>query len=86
MARNDLLIQLVRAGFQGDRATLRTVTEAIIDEERAKQHTVLADRLETILRVEKLKDLPAFGMWADREDMEDTIAWVRALRESREKR
>ncbi len=45
MARSDLLVALVKAGTSGDRRAVRTATEAIIAEERAKQHTVLADRL-----------------------------------------
>jgi SpoVK/Ycf46/Vps4 family AAA+-type ATPase len=45
MARSDLLISLVHAGNTGDRRGFRTVTEAIIAEERAKRHDVLADRL-----------------------------------------
>ncbi len=49
MARADLLIRLVQSGIQGDKATLRKVIEAIIAEERSKQHQVLAERLEEIL-------------------------------------
>jgi hypothetical protein len=45
MARSDLLISLVQAGNTGDKRGFRTVTEAIIAEERAKRHDVLADRL-----------------------------------------
>jgi len=45
MARSDLLINLVKAGVAGDRAMLRSTTEAIIAEEKAKQHGPLADRL-----------------------------------------
>jgi SpoVK/Ycf46/Vps4 family AAA+-type ATPase len=45
MARSDLLISLVRAGTNGDRRGFRTVAEAIIAEERAKRHAVLAERL-----------------------------------------
>lgn len=30
---------------------------------------------------EDLLSLPIFGMWADREDMEDSVAWVRRQRE-----
>lgn len=45
MARSDLLISLVQAGTSGDKRGFRTVTEAIIAEERAKRHDVLADRL-----------------------------------------
>jgi hypothetical protein len=50
MARSDLLVSLVRAGATGDRKGVRSVTEAIIAEERAKQHTVLADRLANEIR------------------------------------
>jgi hypothetical protein len=45
MARSDLLISLVSAGNNGDKRAFRTITEAIIAEERAKRHDVLADRL-----------------------------------------
>jgi SpoVK/Ycf46/Vps4 family AAA+-type ATPase len=45
MARSDLLISLVQAGNTGDKRGFRTVTEAIIAEERSKRHDVLADRL-----------------------------------------
>jgi SpoVK/Ycf46/Vps4 family AAA+-type ATPase len=45
MARSDLLVSLVKAGTVGDRKGVRSVAEAIIAEERAKQHTVLAERL-----------------------------------------
>ena len=49
MARSDLLIHLVKAGVAGDRIRIRTVAEAIIAEERAKQHHILADRLTDII-------------------------------------
>jgi len=45
MARSDLLISLVHAGNTGDKRGFRVATEAIIAEERAKRHDVLADRL-----------------------------------------
>lgn len=45
MARSDLLISLVRAGAAGDRETLRSTAEALVADERAKKHHVLADRL-----------------------------------------
>lgn len=50
MARGDLLIALVRAGTAGDKKAVRTTAEAIIAEERAKQHNVLADRLTMALQ------------------------------------
>ncbi len=46
MARADLLTSLIKFGVNGDKARFRKVTETIIAEERAKQHTVLEDKLE----------------------------------------
>jgi hypothetical protein len=45
MSRADLLINLVRAGSEGDQRLLRTTVEAMAAEERAKHHHQLADRL-----------------------------------------
>lgn len=45
MARADLLLNLVRAGVQGDQAQFRKTVEALAAEERAKNHNVLADKL-----------------------------------------
>ena len=45
MARADLLVSLVKASAAGDQEGVRSVTEAIIADERAKNHHVLADRL-----------------------------------------
>lgn len=50
MARADLIVNLVRAGAQGDQGLFRSTVEAIAAEERAKQHNQLADRLEENLR------------------------------------
>jgi SpoVK/Ycf46/Vps4 family AAA+-type ATPase len=50
MPRADLIVNLVRAGTQGDQKMFRSTVEAIAAEERAKRHTVLADRLEENLR------------------------------------
>jgi SpoVK/Ycf46/Vps4 family AAA+-type ATPase len=52
MARSDLLVALVKAGATGDRHLARTSAEALIADERAKQHNVLADRLMTALRTQ----------------------------------
>ncbi len=46
MARSDLLINLVKASVSGDQQTVKRTVEAMAAEERAKQHTVLAERLE----------------------------------------
>lgn len=49
MANGKVLRQLIKAGATGDTATFRRVSEAIIDEERQKQHHLLANDLEHIL-------------------------------------
>lgn len=51
MARSDLLINLVKAGVSGDQKLAHRTAEAIVAEERAKQHTVLADRLERAMKI-----------------------------------
>ena len=45
MARADLLLELVRAGAKGDQPLFRKSLEALVAEERTKQHHVLAERL-----------------------------------------
>lgn len=50
MARADLLLDLVRGGARGDQALFRKALEAIVTEERTKQHHVLADRLAAHLQ------------------------------------
>jgi ATPase family associated with various cellular activities (AAA) len=44
--RSDLLIQLVQSGSKGDKTHFNKVVEAVIAEERAKQHNMLADKLQ----------------------------------------
>lgn len=50
MARSDLLLGLVKAGVQGDQNLFHRTVDAIIAEERGKQHHVLAEQLEEVLR------------------------------------
>lgn len=50
MARADLLTDLVKFGMAGDKTRFRKVVEAVIAEERAKKHTILAKSLEDLLR------------------------------------
>jgi len=50
MARADLLLDIVRAGARGDQMLFRKALEALVAEERAKQHHVLADRLASHLQ------------------------------------
>lgn len=49
MARSDLLVSLVRAGAAGDRDALRTTAEALVADERAKKHYIVADRIQRAL-------------------------------------
>ena len=49
-ARSDLLINLVKSGASGDKHALRKTVEAIVAEERATQHNVVADRIEKAYR------------------------------------
>lgn len=50
MARSDLLLSLVKAGTNGDKRGFQSTAEAIIAEERAKRHGVLADRLSKAIQ------------------------------------
>ena len=45
MARSDLLLSLVKAGVAGDQSLFRKTVEALIAEERWRNHSVLAGRL-----------------------------------------
>ncbi len=49
MARADLLFDVIKYALAGDNARLRSTVEAISAEERAKQHSILAGRLENLL-------------------------------------
>ena len=49
MARSDQIINLVKAGVQGDVDAARRTAEAIAAEERAKKHTGVADRIDRAL-------------------------------------
>lgn len=49
MARSDLLISLVQSGKQSPDPRFRSTVEAIIAEERSKQHIALADQLSAAL-------------------------------------
>jgi len=50
MAKSDLLVSLVRAGAAGDKNMLRSTVEALMADERAKSHHLVADRLEKALQ------------------------------------
>ena len=45
MARADVNLTLIKASRQGDDVQVRKAVEALAADERAKNHTILADRL-----------------------------------------
>lgn len=49
MAKSNHLVSLVKAAVSGDRAKGKTVAEALIADERAKNHHMLAEQLERII-------------------------------------
>ena len=46
MARADLILDLIKNSYNGNKYQFKKVVEALIAEERSKQHTILADRLQ----------------------------------------
>lgn len=59
MARSDLLVDLVEAERRGDKSKFRVLVEAIIAEERANQHHLVADRLSELITTVGSSDLLA---------------------------
>ncbi len=57
MARADLLIDLVEAERKGDKQQFRLLVEAVIAEERSKQHHLVADRLAELITTHGSSDL-----------------------------
>ena len=53
MARADLLCELIKYGLINDSTSFRKAAEALCAEERLKQHTVLANKIEELLRTSK---------------------------------
>ena len=51
MARSDLILNLVRSARNGDRRSLERSVEAMIVEEKSRQHGVFAQKLEDELRM-----------------------------------
>ena len=50
MARSDIIIKLLKAALANDRTLMHNTAEAMIAEERKKQHHSFADRLEKTLQ------------------------------------
>lgn len=66
MARSDLLVNLVRGASRQDSSLVRRSVEALVAEERAKQHHVLADRLEEVMHTMPMKPSNASAPPVDR--------------------
>ena len=62
MARADLILNLVRASRLGDDLQVRKTVEALAANERAKNHTVLADRLLAQLQIENRRGADATAL------------------------
>ncbi len=58
MARSDLLLNLVKAGLNGERELFTKTVDAVIAEERSKSHHILADSLTQIASHAKGRELP----------------------------
>lgn len=61
MANGKILRQLIKAGASGDSEAFRRASEAVIQDERQKQHHLLANDLEQILYGEHLKPVKQSG-------------------------
>lgn len=53
MARADLLCALIKYGLINDSVNFKKAAEALCAEERAKQHTILANKIEDLLYFNK---------------------------------
>lgn len=65
MARSDLLVALVQAGASGDQQRLQATVEEMVAEEKAKQHRVLAERLDRAYREHSEPDRRLAGRRAE---------------------
>lgn len=61
MARADLILNLARAGSQGDQLGVRRTLEALVADERGKQHHVVADQLSEVLSLSQRIAAPTKG-------------------------
>lgn len=53
MARADLMCELIKYGLINDSTNFRRAAEALCAEERAKQHTILANKIQELLNIER---------------------------------
>jgi len=70
---------------------MRRNPKKILDAIERNETVTLTNRGKSVARIEpirnaerpRVEDLDIFGMWADREDMSDPVAYVRSLRKGR---
>lgn len=53
MARADLMCELIKYGLINDTVNFKKAAEALCAEERAKQHTILANKIQDLLSMQK---------------------------------
>lgn len=80
MARADLLLSLVRAASKNDSGMLRRTVEALIAEERGKQHHVLADRLEEALSLDGMQTIGSGGPLSKQSEPSPALIEIRPER------
>lgn len=69
MANAKLLRQLIKSGMQGDTLEFRSASEAVIKEEREKNHHLLANDLERLLYGDQAKPIRSFGKLREAEPL-----------------
>ena len=57
MARADLLCELIKYGLVNDNLNFKRAAEALCAEERAKQHTILANKIEDLLKTNNAQNV-----------------------------
>lgn len=81
MARSDLLVSLVRAGARGDQPAFRRSVEALVADERGRQHHVMATQLADCLTSERTDSGTMRPISSSPGDLLQEMAPERALRD-----
>lgn len=89
MARADLLCELIKYGLLNDPTNFKKAAEALCAEERAKQHTILANKIEEILFIYLKSDSPTLKFF----ELVSTViiipillSWLTGLKSKAEKK
>ena len=57
MARADLMCELIKYGLLNDNINFRKAAAALCAEERAKQHIILANKIQDLLSMDKKQSI-----------------------------